>query len=126
MRKSRIVIFLGVLIISAGIIFYNTTLDKDSRWIEVELDMDRLNNIQEQVDEGHMVDWLKPQGGAMNFAYQHLQLKSMNIESVENHDNESTVLMSTSKGKLEMKLKQPVKTDFGIWTVYTYRWRNYK
>ena len=117
---------MGILAISAGIAIYNSTLDKDSRWIQVELDMDRLKDIQEQVDNGHMVDWLKPEGGAMNFAYQYLELQSMYIDKVENQEGEATVLMSTSKGKLEMKLKQPLKTEYGIWTVYSYRWKNHK
>lgn len=100
------------------------TVSQDAKWEEVTYTKEKLNQIQREVDEGHLVGNLDPQQVAMDFALRQLGASNWSHVRVEElPENRKKVSLVGELGTIILVLTQPVRKDpTGIWVVEKFRW----
>lgn len=127
MRKMTLVIVAVAVLSVFGAVIAKNAFSPEStneKWVIVEQNYQELQQLQSEVDQGHKVDRLSPEGAALDFATNSLGLKDLSLLGIRKSDNGYvTVALSTSKGEIQIRVNQPLKSDFGIWAVKEYRWK---
>ena len=94
-------------------------------WIDVPVNMDELNALQQEVDNGHRVGLLDPEQIINEFLESNLQIPASLItskEQIRSSQGEVEFLVTLNDGrKFHFVLFQPVRQDqTGIWAVKKY------
>jgi len=127
-RKRKKNNFLWLLLISVmicSLVGCNSTSSEPSlRYTEIPMDMDKLDVLQAQVDQGHQPGNLDPEQVSREFINQSLQIDTdINLELQQSEKNIRIYKASINEQpEIEIYLVQPVRQGSGgIWKVKKYR-----
>lgn len=103
-------------------------LTDNTSWVNVSFNEQDLNELQNQVDNGHRPGLLDPVQVFYEFLIYDLKI-NIEVELIdksvlETKENESVIIRVTlvDKRKIEAELIKPMRKDFsGIWQVIRYR-----
>ncbi|UFJ42842.1 hypothetical protein LOK74_10255 [Brevibacillus humidisoli] len=101
-----------------------TVQEEENKWKQVAIDEEEIQQLQHEVDNGHVPDWLDPHYVAKLFVSKQLDVKDPTLQEVETEANDQKLFRTTLQdgSTVEISLIQPVKKDStGIWAVQQYR-----
>ncbi len=102
----------------------STSSEPSLRYTEIPMDMDKLDVLQAQVDQGHQPGNLDPEQVSREFINQSLQIDTViNLELQQSKKNIRIYKASNDEQpEIEIYLVQPVRQGSGgIWAVKKYR-----
>ena len=100
-------------------------LTENVPWISVNYDLNKVQQLQKDVDNGHQPGLMDPEQTAWDFAHSDLKVeKIMKSELKTEKDGTETVIITTGDERmLEVQLVQLTEKGIhGIWTIIRYRY----